>query len=106
MPTIDKPTRVHNNLGTLIDNILITDPEQSLVSGSVLDQKQHLAYKFLYIESIFNLLHKEKNKTAPENILNLFENVLDFHAYSTRSAAARNFTLTVEILVCYLDAVL
>ena len=39
LPTIDKPTRVHNNLGTLIDNILITDPEQCLVSGSVLDQK-------------------------------------------------------------------
>ena len=61
------------------------------MSGSVFDQKQHLAYKFLYVESISNLLYKVKNKTAPENILNLFENVSDFHAYSTRSVAARDF---------------
>ena len=35
VPTIDKPTRVHNTSATLIDNIFINDLEQFFVSGNI-----------------------------------------------------------------------
>ena len=50
-----------------------------------------LPISFLYVESISNLIHNVKNKTAPANIQNLFRNVSDVHSYNTRSAAAGNF---------------
>ena len=36
IPTIDKPTRVHRNSTTLIDNIFTNSPEQYIVSGNIL----------------------------------------------------------------------
>ena len=35
IPTIDKPTRVHNTSATLIDNIFTNDLEQFFVSGNI-----------------------------------------------------------------------
>ena len=32
-PTIDKPTRVHKNSASLVDNIFVNNPEQVLISG-------------------------------------------------------------------------
>ena len=34
IPTVDKPTRVHRNSATLIDNIFLKNPDQILLSGS------------------------------------------------------------------------
>ena len=50
-----------------------------------------LPISFLYVESISNLIHNVKNKTAPANIQNSFRNVSDVHSYNSRSAAAGNF---------------
>ena len=36
IPTIDKPTRVHRNSATLIDNIFTNSPEQYIVSGNII----------------------------------------------------------------------
>ena len=36
LPTIYKPTRVHNNSASLIDNIFVDNPEQVLISGSLI----------------------------------------------------------------------
>ena len=36
MPTIDKPTRVHGNSATLIDNIFTNCPEQHIISGNII----------------------------------------------------------------------
>lgn len=36
MPTIDKPTRVHGNSATLIDNIFTNCPEQQIISGNII----------------------------------------------------------------------
>ena len=56
---------------------------------------------FLYVESISNLIHNVKNKTAPTNIQNLFRNVSDVHSYNTRSAAAGNFYIMHSRLELY-----
>ena len=49
---------------------------------------QSPSISFLYVESISNIIHNVKNKTA--NIQNLIRNVSDVHSYNTRSAAAGN----------------
>ena len=36
LPTIDKPTRVHKNSASLIDNIFVHNPEQVLISGNLI----------------------------------------------------------------------
>ena len=44
LPTIDKPTRVHNYSATLIDNILITKPQQCIISGNIIsDLSDHFS---------------------------------------------------------------
>ena len=35
-PTIDKPTRVHNNTATLIDNILTNNMQNKITSGNII----------------------------------------------------------------------
>ena len=36
LPTIDKPTRVHANSASLIDNIFVNNPEKVLISGNLI----------------------------------------------------------------------
>ena len=36
IPTVDKPTRVHRNSATLIDNIFLNNPDQILLSGNII----------------------------------------------------------------------
>ena len=44
LPTIDKPTRVHKNSASLIDNIFVNNPEQVLISGNLItDVSDHFS---------------------------------------------------------------
>ena len=44
LPTIYKPTRVHNNSASLIDNIFVNNPEQVLISGNLItDVSDHFS---------------------------------------------------------------
>ena len=44
LPTIDKPTRIHKNFATLIDNIFVNNPEQVLISGNLItDVSDHFS---------------------------------------------------------------
>ena len=44
LPTIDKPTRVHNNSASLIDNMFVNNPEQVLISGNLItDVSDHFS---------------------------------------------------------------
>ena len=36
IPTVVKPTRVHRNSATLIDNIFLNNPDQILLSGNII----------------------------------------------------------------------
>ena len=55
MPTIDKPTRVHSNFYSLIDNIFLSNLEDYLTSGNIIsDLTDHL--------SQFCVLHSDKFK--------------------------------------------
>ena len=43
-PNIDKPTRVHKNSASLIDNIFVNNPEQVLISGNLItDVSDHFS---------------------------------------------------------------
>ena len=44
------------------------------------------AIKFLYYESVLNLMHDTDERNAPINILNLFSRTSNSHYYSTRSS--------------------
>ena len=52
MPTIDKPTRVHNNSYSLIDNIFISNPEDYITSGNMIsDLTDHFSqFCFLHLD--------------------------------------------------------
>ena len=53
-PTLDKPTRVHNNYHSLIDNIFINSLEYSICSGNmVLDLTDHFS-QFCILSSSTN----------------------------------------------------
>ena len=49
-----------------------------------------LPLKFLYYESIVNLMFDVRNRTAPSNIQGLFQDISNFHSYNTRSSASNN----------------
>ena len=47
--------------------------------------------KFLYYESIANLIFDFRNTTAPSNIPDLFQDISNVHFYNTRSSTSNNF---------------
>ena len=62
LPTIDKPTRVHRNSATLIDNIFTNCPEQHIVSGNMFDISDHFT-QFCTITPPSQKSSKFKKKT-------------------------------------------
>ena len=59
IPTIDKPTRVRNNSASLIDNILVNNPNQVLASGNILsDTSDHFCQFCIFRSS------KQKQKVT------------------------------------------
>ena len=50
-----------------------------------------LPLKFFYYESIANLMFDVRNRTAPSNIQDLFQDISNVHSYNTRSSASNNF---------------
>ena len=50
-----------------------------------------LPLKFVCYESIANLMFDVRNRTAPSNIQDLFQDVSKVHYYNTRSSASNNF---------------
>jgi hypothetical protein len=48
MPNIDKPTRVHNDSATLIDNIFVSKLENNITSGNIVsDISDHYSQFFI-----------------------------------------------------------
>ena len=52
---------------------------------------QVLPIKFLYYESIANLMFDVRNTSAPSNIQDLFQDISNVHSYNTRSSTSNNF---------------
>ena len=50
-----------------------------------------LPLKFVHYESIANLMFDVRNRTAPSNIQDLFQDISNVHSYNTRSSASNNF---------------
>ena len=50
-----------------------------------------LPLKFVHYESIANLMLDVRNRTAPSNIQDLFQDIYNVHSYNTRSSASNNF---------------
>jgi hypothetical protein len=56
-----------------------------------------LPVNILFYENVLTLMHDVKNRAAPVNILNLFQNTSDIHSYNTRSSKSNNFyNFTIE----------
>ena len=51
-----------------------------------------LLLKFVYYESIVNMMFDVRNRTAPSNIQDLFQHISNVHYYNTRSSASNNFS--------------
>ena len=51
MPTIDKPTRVHNNSYSLIDNIFISNLKDYITSGNVISDLTDYFSQFCFLHS-------------------------------------------------------
>ena len=52
---------------------------------------QVVPIKFLYYESIANLMFDVRNRTATSDIQDLFQDISNVHFYNTRSSASNNF---------------
>ena len=51
-PTIDKPTRIHRNSATLIDNIFVNNFENSFLSGNIRSDISDHFSQFCIIQSV------------------------------------------------------
>jgi hypothetical protein len=52
LPSIDKPTRIHNNSATLIDNILVNTYDQKIYSGNIISDISDHFSQFCVIQSL------------------------------------------------------
>ena len=50
-PTIDKPTRVHNNSYSLIDNIFVRNLEDNIISGNIISDPTDHFSQFCFLNS-------------------------------------------------------
>ena len=61
IPTIDKPTRVHRNSATLIDNIFVNTPDRIIACGNIIsDISDHF--------SQFCIVKSAKDNTVPKTV--------------------------------------
>ena len=75
IPTIDKPTRVHNNSATLIDHIFVNILEDDFVSGNIIsDISDHY--------SQFCIFHSRKPATSRKNSRNRKPRIHDYSNFS------------------------
>ena len=75
IPTIDEPTRVHNNSATLIDNIFVNILEDDFVSGNTIsDISDHY--------SQFCIFHWRKPATSWKNSRNVKPRIRDYSNFS------------------------
>ena len=51
IPTVDKPTRVHRNSATLIDNIFVNIPDQIIASGNIISDISDHFSQFCVVKS-------------------------------------------------------
>ena len=63
MPTIDKPTRIHNRSATLIDNIFINKIDQTIYSGNIVSDLSDHYSQFCILKSNDVLTNSTKSKT-------------------------------------------
>ena len=62
LPTIDKPTRVHANSASLIDNICVNNPEKVLISGNLITYVSHHFSQICVLTSARDKLKRKKKK--------------------------------------------
>jgi hypothetical protein len=55
LPSIDKPTRIHNDSATLVDNILINTLDQKIHSGNIISDISDHFSQFCIIHSVRNI---------------------------------------------------
>jgi hypothetical protein len=75
-PTIDKPTRVHNNSATLIDNILIRNDSNFVISGNIVSDISDHYSQFCIIPSF---------KYKPTDNVSFNNKIRDFSHFSLTS---------------------
>ena len=62
LPTIDKPTRVHKNSASLIDNIFVHNPEQVLISGNLITDVSDHFLQFCILTSTRDKIKRKQIK--------------------------------------------
>ena len=70
LPTIDKPTLVHKNSASLIDNIFVNNPEQVLISGNLItDVSDHFS-QFCILTSTRDKIKRKQIKKRNVSLFN------------------------------------
>ena len=60
--TIDKPTRVHRNSASLIDNIFVNNPDQVVVSGNLITDVSEHFLQFCFLASTIDRIKQRQIK--------------------------------------------
>jgi hypothetical protein len=79
IPSIDKPTCVHRNSSTLIDNIFINNPDNILASGNIISDVSDHFSQFCILDSIASVrqnIFKHKYRDYSQFSETLFNNEL------------------------------
>ena len=70
MPTIDKPTRVHNDSATLIDNIFVSKLENNITSGNIVSDISDHYSQFFITHSKVKVKTRDYSKFSESNFIN------------------------------------
>ena len=89
-PTIDKPTRVHNNSYSLIDNIFISDLDHNISSGNIISDLTDHFSQFCIIEPPGHLFNPQRSKRL----------VRDFSHYSETNFLNELSQLHLSEVIC------
>ena len=72
-PTIDKPTRVHHNSYSLIDNIFVSNLEDTITSGNIISDLTDHFSQFCILNSSNNLFDLQSTKMLLRDFSNYSE---------------------------------
>ena len=99
-PTIDKPTRVHNNSYSLIDNIFLSNIEDNITSGNIISDLTDHFSQFCYLLSTKNIynhgchrkLVRDHSNYSETNFLQDLSQINLIEAVSRKSDVNKSFS--------------
>ena len=102
IPTIDKPTRVHNNSATLIDNIFTNNVQEEIISGNIISDISDHFTQFCITQSVIEKgqtgshLIRDYSHFSEENYLNDYRKLTGLEWFPNSKQTSTNSSLGLQ----------